>query len=298
MPNRIRIFQSPEIEAQFGAAYEAVLQQWPVPYDELYIPTRFGDTHVIASGSRDAAPLVLLHPGGGSATVWYRTVGPLSQHYRTYAVDIIGEMNKSIPTRPIRSHREFNHWVVDLFGGLQIESAHMVGNSNGGFFTLNTALHLPERVKKVVLISPAATFTQMWAWWWHLLIPAHMLAPIVRSQRMVHRAYEWLWQGFPMDECYARLRSISTVAGYPRYRPTCNSAVPSVFSDEELRKIRIPVLLLIGDHEVIYRPKDAIRRATRLVAGLKAEIVPNANHCAQYTAAGIVNQKILTFLAG
>jgi pimeloyl-ACP methyl ester carboxylesterase len=172
----------------------------------------------------------------------------------------------------------------------------VVGNSNGGFFALNAALHLPERVKKVVLISPAATFVQMWAWWWHLLIPAHMIAPMIRSEHMVHKAYGWLWQGFPMDECYARLRSISTIAGYPRYRPSRNSFVPYVFKDEELRHIRNQVLLLIGDHEVIYKPERVIQRATRLVPGLKAEIVPNANHSAQYTAAEGVNKKILEFL--
>lgn len=88
-------------------------------------------------------------------------MGPLSQQYRTYAVDIIGEMNKSVPTRPIRSRREFNDWITDLFSGLQIENACIVGNSNGGFFALNAALHLPEKVEKLVLISPAATFIQM-----------------------------------------------------------------------------------------------------------------------------------------
>ena len=66
---------------------------------------------------------------------------------------------------------------------------------------------------------------------------------------------------------------------------------------EELRKIRAPVLLLIGDHEVIYRPEKAIQRATRLVSGLKAEIVPGANHSAQYTAPDFVNARILEFLA-
>jgi pimeloyl-ACP methyl ester carboxylesterase len=57
------------------------------------------------------------------------------------------------------------------------------------------------------------------------------------------------------------------------------------------------VLLLIGDHEVIYKPERAIERATRLVAGLKAGLVPNANHCSQYTAPDFVNEKILGFLA-
>ncbi|MGA2490834.1 MAG: alpha/beta hydrolase [Anaerolineales bacterium] len=54
---------------------------------------------------------------------------------------------------------------------------------------------------------------------------------------------------------------------------------------------------MIGDHEVIYKPERAIERATRLVAGLKAGLVPNANHCSQYTAPDFVNEKILGFLA-
>jgi pimeloyl-ACP methyl ester carboxylesterase len=72
---------------------------------------------------------------------------------------------------------------------------------------------------------------------------------------------------------------------------------PSVFSDKELSKILTPVLLLIGDHEVIYKPERVIQRATRLGPGLKAEIVPNANHIAEYTAADFVNAKILEFFA-
>jgi pimeloyl-ACP methyl ester carboxylesterase len=56
------------------------------------------------------------------------------------------------------------------------------------------------------------------------------------------------------------------------------------------------MLLLIGDHEVIYNPERVIRRA-KLVAGLKAEIIPNANHNAQVTSPDIINQKIIDFLA-
>jgi pimeloyl-ACP methyl ester carboxylesterase len=294
MPEKISLFRSPAIEAQFYAAYEAVLKQWPVPYEALYIPTRFGKTHVIVSGPREAPPVVLLPPGGGHAPIWVRNVESLSQFYRTYAVDIIGELNKSVPIRPIRNHREFMDWITDLFDGLKIERADLVGNSNGGFFALETALYLPKRVKKVVLISPAATFVQMWAWWWHLLIPAHIIAPLIGSERMIQKAYAWLWQGFPMDKYYADLRAISKVA-CARYRPSINSAIPRVFSDEELRSIHTPVLLLIGDHEVIYKPARVIRRATHLMTGLKTEVVPNANHSAQYTAPDFVNAKILEF---
>jgi pimeloyl-ACP methyl ester carboxylesterase len=292
MSAKISAFRSPEGEAQYNVAYEAVLKQWPVPFEELYIPTRFGDTHVVASGPKDAAPLLLLHPAGGGATIWVRNVGSLSQRYRTYAIDTIGEPNKSILTHPISLHQrqDFADWMVDVFDGLQIESADLVGNSFGGFLALNTVLFLPERVRKVVLISPAATFVPIPAWSRHFM-PANLIGPMIGSKRILLDAYDWIWQGFPKDECIAQLRALAAFYGRPRHW------FPTVFNDEELRKIRTPVLLLIGDHEVIYKPEDAIRRATCLVSGLKAEIVPNANHIVEYTAPDFVNAKILEFLA-
>jgi pimeloyl-ACP methyl ester carboxylesterase len=286
MTDRIPVFRSPEIEAEYIAVYEAALRLWPVPYDEFYIPTRFGDTHVIASGSKEAAPLVLFHPAGCPAVIWYRNAGLFSEHYRTYAVDVMGEVNKSIPTRRINSHQELADWIDELFDGLQIRSANIVGNSFGGFVALNTALLLPSRVKKVVLISPAATFAQIWPWWWYFF-PAYGTG----SKRLLRRACNWIWQDFPADEPIARLRTLASLNGKPRHIP------PSVFKDDELSKVSTPVLLLIGDHEVIYNPGQVIRQATRLVPNLKAEIVPNANHNAQYTAPEFVNRKVLEFLA-
>jgi pimeloyl-ACP methyl ester carboxylesterase len=290
MPTKISTFRSPEGEAQYLVAYEAVLSQWPIPHEELYIPTCFGDTHVIASGPKDAPPLVLLHPAGGGAVIWVRNVGAFSQHYRTYAVDTISEPNKSVLTRPINHHQrqDFTDWMTDLLDGLKIENTFMVGNSFGGFLALNTALNLSDRVRKVVLISPAATFVPIPAWAWHF-IPANLIGPLIGSKRMLLAAYDWIWQEFPKDERIAQLRGITALTGRPRHWS------PSVFSDEELRQIKTPVLLLIGDHEVIYKPEDAIRRATWLVSGLKAEIIPNANHIAQYTAAETVNERILNF---
>ncbi len=296
MSEKIRQFWSPEMESRFNVAYEAVLKQWPVPYDEHYIPTRFGDTHVISSGPKDAPPLVLLHPAGGGSTIWHRNVGAFSGSHRTYAVDVIGDMNKSVLTSLVRTREDFADWVSDVFGGLYIDRADMVGNSYGGYLALNTASFLPDRVRKVVLISPAATFVQIWGIYWHTIIPGYWFAPIIRSEKLVHRSANWIWQDYPMDECVAQLRFIAQIAGYPRYRPTRNPP-PTVFGDAELRKIRTPVLLLIGDHEVLYDATRVIERATRLLPDVQAAIVPNANHVAQYTAPVFVNQRILDFLA-
>lgn len=290
MPEKISVFRSPEGEARYHLAYEAALKLWPVPYEGLYIPTRFGDTHVIASGPKDTAALVLLHPSGCGSTIWYRNIEALSRQYRIYAIDTLSEVNLSLPTRLVKSRQDFADWMAELLDGLHIERADIVGNSFGGYVTLNTALYLPERVKKIVLISPAATFAQMWPLYWHYSL-AYIIRNMIGSKRLILKAYEWIWQGFPKDGCLTQLRQITAVDGWMRHGP------PTVFSDEELRKIHTPALLLIGDHEVIYNPQRVIQRATRLVPGLKAEIVPNANHNAEYTAPDFVNKKILDFLA-
>jgi pimeloyl-ACP methyl ester carboxylesterase len=290
---KISTFRSTEGEAQFNAAYGVILKQWPIPYEELNIGTRFGDTHVVASGPKDAAPLILFHPAGGGAVMWCRNVGAFSRYFRTYAVDTISEANQSVLTHPIsfrHQRQDFTDWMSDLFTGLKIEHTDIVGNSFGGFIALNTAYYLPEKVRKVVLISPAATFVPIPAWAWHFM-PANMIGPLIGSKKILLSAYNWIWQDFPKDECMAQLRAISAYYGRPRHWN------PSVFSDAELRKIQAPVLLLIGDHEVIYKPEDAIQRATRLMPNLKAEIVPNANHIAEYTACEAVNRLILDFLA-
>lgn len=54
------IFKSPEGKDKFMVFYDSVLSNWPVPYDSLTVPTRFGSTHIIVSGPKDAMPLVLL----------------------------------------------------------------------------------------------------------------------------------------------------------------------------------------------------------------------------------------------
>jgi pimeloyl-ACP methyl ester carboxylesterase len=295
MAERIRMFWSPETEAKFNAAYEAVLRQWPVRYQERYIPTRFGDTHVIASGPDEAPPLVLLHPAGGGSTIWYRNAEAFSQTHRMCAVDVIGDINRSKLTRRMKNRQDFADWIQDVLDGLRITRADVIGNSNGGFLALNAAYYLPKRVRNVVLISPAATFVQIWSIFVHTIIPGYWIAPIFRSERLCHYAADWIWQGFPMDDCMRQLRRIAQVGGYPRYRPTQNPP-PSVFSDEELRGVRAPVLLLIGDHEVLYNPERVFARATRLVPHLEAQLVPNANHCAEYTAPDFVNKKVLEFL--
>jgi pimeloyl-ACP methyl ester carboxylesterase len=291
MAKKIKIFRSPDTQAQYYAAYEAMLRRWPVPFEELYLPTQFGDTHVIASGSTAYPPLILFHSAGSGAVQWFKNVSSFSQNYRSFAVDMIGEVNKSITTRKLNQRQHFVDWMVELLDGLHIERTNLVGNSFGGMLAFIAALYIPERIDKVVLISPAATFTPIPAWVLHIAYP-YKIGYFLHSKSIIMSGFQWIWQNFPRDEIFQHYTELSKTSGFPS-----NQLIPPVFSDDELRKIHVPMLLLIGDHEVIYKPERVIQRATHLVAGLKAEIIPNANHNAQVTAPELINKKIVHFLS-
>src|SRR6185436_10989274 len=111
MPNA-SVFKTPDGESRFFAAYDAALALWPVPFEELDVPTRFGTTHVLACGPRRGPPLVLLHGYMATLTMWSPNIPALSKDYRVYAVDVMGQPGKSSPTEPICNRADFGSWLT------------------------------------------------------------------------------------------------------------------------------------------------------------------------------------------
>ena len=58
------VFPTPAIHAALMALYDAKLVQWPVPFEELDVPTSHGTTHVVVSGPEDGESVILIHMAG------------------------------------------------------------------------------------------------------------------------------------------------------------------------------------------------------------------------------------------
>jgi hypothetical protein len=107
-------FKTPEGEATYLAAYDAALRLWPVAYEEMNIPTRFGLTHVVVSGPKDAPALVLLHGYMATLIMWLPNIQDFSKDYRVYAIDVMGQPSKSIPGEPIRQEADYVAWLTAI----------------------------------------------------------------------------------------------------------------------------------------------------------------------------------------
>ena len=143
------------------AAYEASMRLWPVPYEDMSIRSRFGSTHLVICGPKDAPPLVLLHCFFTSLTNWAYNIADLSRNHRVYALDMMGQPSKSIPDQPIRNRGEMAEWLTSMLDALGISKTDLIGYSYGGFAALNYALHTPDRLRKLVLLTPIGCFVPL-----------------------------------------------------------------------------------------------------------------------------------------
>ena len=147
-------FKTSDGEAAYLAAYDAAMKSWPVPYEEFDVPSRFGTTHVIASGPMTAPPLVLLHGYMATSTMWSPNIAAFSRDHRVYAVDVMGQPGKSVPGEPIRTVADFVSWLTAILDALHVDRVSLVGQSFGGWLALNYAIAAPQRLLKLVLLSP------------------------------------------------------------------------------------------------------------------------------------------------
>jgi pimeloyl-ACP methyl ester carboxylesterase len=286
-------FKTRDGKARYLAAYDAVLTMWPVPFQELDVPTRFGTTHVIVSGPKDAPPLVLLHGYMATSVMWAPNIGDFSRRHRVYAIDTMGQPGKSIPGEPIGSATDYVRWLTATLDALHLDRVDLLGMSFGGWLALTYASAAPERVRKLVLLSPGGILTLS-----KQLSMRGMLMMIVPTRVTVSSFMRWVGlKDAPGESDDWRLIDLMYLGmkHFRMPRETLRVGANPV-SDEELRALRAPMLLLIGEDEVLYDAAAAMARASRLVPDFQGELVRDCRHDMCSSQCRIVDARVLDFL--
>lgn len=110
--------------------------------------------HVRDSGPREAPVLVLLHGLGASLHTWEPWALALADSFRVVRFDFPGQgLSSADPDGDYRDARTLR-LVSALLDSLHLPRATLVGNSMGGRIAWSFAAAHPERVERLVLISP------------------------------------------------------------------------------------------------------------------------------------------------
>ncbi|MFG2917408.1 alpha/beta fold hydrolase [Kitasatospora sp. NPDC048298] len=284
-------FVTESARAKFLAAYDRAMELWPSPRQELDVETAYGSVHVHRYGPATGDPIVLLHGHAGHPSNWYPQIAALGEHHPVYAIDTLDDPGRSVQRAVAAGSPENAAWLGEVLAGLALERVHLVGASYGGWLALNQAVHAPERLASVAPLDPGGIEKVPARFYVHLVAGLFgMLAP-----RPLRPAVGRLLANPALSA--PREMTAPLMLALRSYKPSGRPPVRT-FTDEELASIRLPVLVLVGRRSALLRPHRVVERVTRLIPGVRAEILERAGHGLNLEQPGTVNERLLGFIGG
>lgn len=291
MSEYLSAFSSKTAEAAFLSKYDECMKLWPVPYEEDYVETDIGQTCVIQCGSKKGPVLVLLHGKGGTSAMWSQNIAELAREYCIIAVDIPSDLNKTRFKKPFDSTEEAADWLNRVMDKMGIGKYSVMGVSYGSFFAMNMAVQAPERVESLIIVSPTESFAKIRLPFWYWIIKS-AVSPF-DSTKMKFLEYTNAGKPLQIPQCIADLLIMGMKCANLRIKPLVHR-----FSDEELSHIKSPVLLLIGNKEVVTKVDEVVARASRLIKNIRCQLIDDAGHTLATARPDVVNSKVMDFLNG
>lgn len=225
-------------------------------------------------GPQKDVPLVLLHGGGSTIDVTYSQTLPLFARNRAViALDEQGHGRSTARPGPATFEASADD-VAALLDFLRIPQADVMGFSNGASVALQLTLRHPGKVRKLVFASAMTqrdgAHSQLWDFMEHAefsSMPQPLKDAFLKvnpDQRKLHEMH---------DRDAARMRSFRDVP------------------DEQVAGVRIPVLILLGDRDVV-KPEHGIE-LTRLFPHARLMILP-AGH-GDYLSEAVTIRRVSRF---
>ena len=212
-------------------------------------------------------PLLFIHGNGGSAGNFFKQVPYFSKKYKVIIADSRAQ-GKSVDTRDSLSYNMMADDYAALLDELKIDSAYVVGWSDGGIDGLLLAIRHPEKVKKLAVtganLRPDTTAVPKGLW--------DMLMPMYNELR--GKAY----------------KNAEEKAGYKLVKLLIEQEPIPV---TDLHKISCPVLVIGGDHDLIW-PAHTLEIFNN-IPDAYLWILPNSGHATPVIYADDFNKNVDDF---
>jgi 2-hydroxy-6-oxonona-2,4-dienedioate hydrolase len=255
-------------------------------------------TRVLQAGR--GPELVLLHGTGGHLEAYARDLAGLAEDFHVTAYDMVGHGWSDLPDLPYTIDVLSRH-LVGLLDALDIPSAHLSGESLGGWVVAWTAAHYPVRVDRLVLNTPGNIANKPGVM--ARMRDSTMAAVLDPSDETVRRRVEFLFHHKELvtDELVNLRRAVYSRPGF--VQAITNTLV---FQDSEIRKafawdsswvgdVAAPTLLLWTDHD----PTGGLDEADLLLGWLpdaRLHVISDAGHWPQWEKVSDYLEAHRTFL--
>jgi pimeloyl-ACP methyl ester carboxylesterase len=255
--------------------------------------------HVRDSGAREAPAVILLHGFGSSLHTWEPLARALSAEYRVIRFDLPGFGLTGVD--PSGDYTDARSVLVlgALMERLGLARASLIGNSIGGKIAWNFAALHPERVDRLVLISPDGFASPGFEYGKKPHVP-----PLVRLMRyalpafMVRQSLAPAYGDPAMltDELVARYHELMLAPGVRGAMIARMEQVMLEVPVPMLRRIQAPTLLLWGEKDAMIPVANAADYL-REMSDARLATFPGLGHVPQEEAPDLTSAEIRRFLA-
>ena len=235
--------------------------------------------------------VILCHGLGGNHAIWYQQVPILARYYRIVTWDQRGfarssnHTGKAGPTAAAKDLRA-------LLDHLEIESAHLIGQSMGGWAVMGFALDHPDRTSSLVLADTiAGIYTMGISDEFDKAIKARPSPQTLPFGRHPAIGLQLTQHNLIKAFLYSQIGSISEPPPADMLTLLRNTAYPL----ESIGKLQIPALFIVGSNDPYFSPAT-IREAAAHLPGARVKAIPDTGHSPYFEAPELWNEAILEFL--
>lgn len=280
-------FRTSESQKEYFDTYDESLKLINSPIVEKYISTSFGDSHVLCSGNKNNPPLMLLHAASCGSPIWYKNIPFWSKYFSVYAIDLIGESSKSILTEKMKTPHDNAKWLDETLRGLGLSKVFLCGLSIGGWNAANYAGYYPQKVLKLILLSPVQTFAKMHMTFFMKIMKMGFHPTRENVENYIGWGSE---KEEPLPDSIIRQFTISVM------NMNSSASFPKWLKKEHLLNLNMPVLVMFGENEFAFSIAKATKRAECLIQNSDIEVVKNASHLLCVSEPTTINNKVVEFI--
>jgi pimeloyl-ACP methyl ester carboxylesterase len=237
-------------------------------YSTSVVAVRGCRIRLMRGGAGD--PLVYLH--GASGASWLPFLQTLSKHFDVIAPEHPGFGESDTPDWLDNIH-DLAYFYLDLFDELKLSSAHLVGNSLGGWIAAEIAVRSAQHLASLTLAGSAG-----------LYVPGvEQFDSFLNSDEQ--RLHAFFHDQKKAKEMIARVLSPEmedialknrTIVAKLSWQPRSHD--PHL--EKWLHRIDVPTLLIWGDTDRLF-PKEHALAFQEAIAGSKLVMIPNCGHVPQ-----------------
>lgn len=244
-----------------------------IEFEDIYVDTRFGKTHLLKTGNSKGKPILVFHGGNSTAPYYLRDFLCFRNDYLIYAPDTMGHPGKSAQTVLSTKNLEYGEWASDVINGLGFKQMICMGGSYGGGVLAKLMCFAPKKISKAILLAPSGICNVSTA-----SIMFRMGIPMILY--IMTQKEKWLKRAIlPMTINEKEIDESTLEMVRCSFNHVCVKAgMPSNVKMADMQNYTAPTLLITGEKDVMFPGEKVIARAKTIIPNLKTYLMRGSGH--------------------